>query len=185
MPTPANVQNYAIGKGILYIGEWSGNTPPTDPAGYEDMGNVTSIEIEPTVERLPHYSSRSGFRTKDRNPVIQTEYAIRFDADEMAAVNLNHYLLGTRYGADVQALMATDKEYALKFISDNPIGPNQTWRCWKATLMPNGPLQLIGEEYMMMSFAGEGLADVANHSTSPYITVTYVTTTTTTTTTTT
>ena len=27
------------------------------------------------------------------------------------------------------------------------------------TLSPNGPVQLIGEEYMVMSFSGEGLAD--------------------------
>jgi len=185
MPTPANVSNLAIGKGILYIGEWSGMTPPTDPAGYSDMGNVTSIEVEPMIERLPHYSSRTGFRTKDKNPIIQTEYAIRWDCDEIAAVNLKLFLLGTKVANVISALQATDKEYALKFISDNPIGPNQTWRCWKMTVTPNGPLQLIGEEYMAMSFAGEGLADIANHASSPYMTITYVTTTTTTTTTTT
>lgn len=185
MATPHNVQNYAIGKGILYIGEWSGNTPPTDPSGYTDVGNATSIEVEPTLERLPHYSSRSGFRQKDKNPVIQTEYAVRFDLDEPAAVNLNKFLMGTKAGNVVKALTQTDKEYALKFISDNPIGPNQIWRFWKMTLSPNGPFQLIGEEYMVMSFAGDGLSDSANNADSPYITVTYVTTTTTTTTTTT
>jgi hypothetical protein len=186
MPTPANTENYAIGKGILYIGEWSGNTPPTDPAGYEDMGNCTSIEVEPTIERLPHYSSRAGFRTKDKNPITQTEYMVRFDLDEIAAANLNKFLLGTLSGNNViQGLQGSNKEFALKFVSDNPLGPNQTWRFWKATLTPNGAMQLIGEEWMVMSFSAEGLADVANQAASPYFTVTYVTTTTTTTTTTT
>ena len=66
-----------------------------------------------------------------------------------------------------------DKEYALRFTSDNPIGPNQIWDLWKLTLSPNGAIQLIGEEWMIMSFSGEGLADTVNHVESPYITVDY------------
>jgi len=179
MPSPHSTENYAIGKGILSIGEWSGTTPP---GSYTDIGNCPSVEVEPATERLPHYSSRTGFRTKDKNPIIQTEYTINFDCDEMATINLNRFLMGTLSGTNVVlGLTATDKEYALKFVSDNPLGPNQTWEFWKVSLAPNGPLQLIGEEYMTMSFAGEGLSDVANHSTSPYFTVTYETTTTTTT----
>lgn len=181
MPSAPSTDNYAIGKGILYIGEWSGTTPPTNPSGYSDMGNVTSIEVEPSVERQPHYSSRTGFRTKDKNPIIQSDYTVNFDADEICAANLNRYLMGSLSGTNVvQALQASDAEFALKFVSDNPLGPNQTWLFHRVTLSPNGPLALIGEDYMIMSFAGEGLSDVANNPSSPYITVTYVTTTTTT-----
>jgi hypothetical protein len=148
------------------------------------MGNVTSIEVDPSVERKPHYSSRSGFRTKDKNPIIESTYMVRFEADEMAAVNLNKFLMGTKTGRTISMLSAADKEFALKFVSDNPIGPNQTWKFWRGTLAPNGPLQLIGEEYMAMSFTFEGLADTANHATTPYGDIVYATTTSTTTTTT-
>lgn len=182
MPTPASIENYSIGKGILSIGDWSGTTPPTDPSGYNDVGNCPSFEVEPTLERLPHYSSRAGLRQKDKNPVIQSEYTCTFDLDEMAAVNLNRYLLGSISGNVILMLQNTEKEFALKFVSDNPIGPNEIWRLWKCTLQPNGALQLIGEEWMIMSFTAEGLADVANNPTSPYATITYATTTTTTTT---
>jgi len=186
MPTPHNVENYAIGKGILYIGEWSGETPPVDPAGYSDIGNVTSVELEPKTERLAHYSSRTGFKMKDKNPVTLTEYTISFVCDEMAAVNLNRFLIGSLASAHViYGLQASNKEYALKFVSDNPIGPNQRYNFWKVTLSPNGALQLIGEEWMTMSFMGEGLADDAQHASSPYFTVTEISTTTTTSTTTT
>lgn len=181
MPAPHSTDNYAIGKGILYIGEWSGTTPPTDPAGFSDMGNCSSIEVEPTVERLPHYSSRTGFRTKDKNPIIQSEYVVNFDLDEIAAVNVNRFLMGTLSGTNVvQALQAANAEFALKFVSDNPLGPNQTWKFHRVTLAPNGALALIGEEWMVMSFTAEGLSDTANNSASPYFTVTFVTTTTTT-----
>lgn len=185
MPDPHSVENYSVGKGILWIAEWSGTTPPVDPGDYREMGNCPSIEVEPALERLAHYSSREGFRLKDKNPIIQTDYNVNFDCDEIASKNLNVFLLGNLDGNVIHAMQATDKEYALKFISDNPIGPNGTWNFWRATISSNGAMALIGEEWMTMSFMGEGLADVANHATSPYFDVTMVTTTTTTTTTTT
>lgn len=180
MPAPHSTDNYAIGKGILYVGEWSGTTPPVDPGGFTDMGNCSSIEVEPTVERLPHYSSRTGLRTKDKNPIIQSDYTVNFDLDEVAAQNLHKFLMGTLSGTNVvQALQSADQEYALKFVSDNPLGPNATWKFHRVTLAPNGALNLIGEEWMVMSISAEGLSDVANNASSPYFTVTYVTTTTT------
>ena len=185
MPDPHSVENYSIGKGILHIGEWVGTTAPEWPGDYREMGNCPSIEVEPTLERLPHYTSRSGFRLKDKNPVIQTEYMVNFDCDEICSKNINVFLLGTLDGNTIHALQSADKEYALRFVSDNPIGPNETWDFWRATISPNGAMALIGEEWMVQSFAGEGLADVTGHATSPYFDVIMATTTTTTTTTTT
>lgn len=182
MATPPSVDNYVIGKGKLSIAEFVGSTP----GSYAFMGNAPSVEVEPTIERLPHYSSQQDFRLKDANPVIQTEYVVNFDVDEIAAPNLNKFLLGTLIGGNtIRMLQGTSKQYALRFRSDNPIGPNQRWDFWKGTLSPNGPMQLIGEEWMVMSYTFEGLADKVNHSASPYADVTYLTTTTTTTTTTT
>lgn len=173
---PHSTENYAIGKGILYIAEWNGDTAP-ESDDYEDIGNCSNIEVEPTTERLPHYSSRTDFRLKDKNPTTQRDYMVSFDSDEMASVNLNRFLMGslnvTGAAAVIYALQGINKEYALKFVSDNPIGPNETWEFWKCTLNPNGAVQLIGEEWMVMSFQAEGLADVENHSASPYFTITY------------
>lgn len=182
--SPHNTDLYSIGKGILYIGTWSGTTPPNDPAGYEDVGNCTSFEVEPMVERLEHYSSRTGYRTRDKYPIIETKYTITFDLDEVAAKNLAKYLQGTLSDPDIYALEAADVEYAVKFVSDNPTGPNQTWRFWRCVLSPNGAMQLIGDEWAIMSFTGEGLSDSTNHASSPYFTVTYGTSTTTSSTTT-
>jgi len=179
MPNPPSTDNYTIGKGILYIAEWGS----TGPGAYEDMGNVTACEVEPTLERLPHYSSRSGFRTKDKNPIIQTEYMVNFTADEICAANINRFVLGTMTSGQIKGMQGANKEFALKFVADNPIGQNKTWNFWKATLGPAGPLALIGEEWMAMEFTAEGLADTVNHSDSPYFDVTWTTTTTTTTTT--
>jgi len=174
------------GRGILWIAEWDGTTPPTDPTDYTEIGNCPSFEAEPTVERRPHYSSRSGLRTRDLNPIVQTEYNITFECDELSAKNLSRFFLGTLNTTTgrIAGLQNADKEYALKFVSDNPIGPNATYYFHRVTIGPNGSLQLIGDDYLVMSFTGEGLADVANHASSPYFDIAYQTTTTTTTSTT-
>jgi len=169
--TPHSTENYQIGKGILHVAEWSGATPPADPGDYDDMGNCPSVELEPSTERLLHYSSRTDFRLKDKNPVIQRDYVVNFSCDEFAAVNLNRYLMGNLSGTVISAMQSVNKEYALKFVSDNPIGPNETWKFWKCTIAPSGALQLIGEEWMIMEFVAEGLADLENHATSPYFDV--------------
>lgn len=187
MTEPHSTALYApAGRGILYIAPWSGTTPPEE-GDYVDVGNCPSFEVEPTRETRPHYSSRSGLRTRDLNPVVQTEYNINFDLDELSASNIAKFFLGTLNQSTgvIAALQNSDAEYALKFVSNNPLGPNQTWYFWRVTLGPNGPLQLIGDEYLVMSFAGEGLSDVDNHASSPYFDIKTATTTTTTTTTTT
>jgi hypothetical protein len=178
---PHDVENYTIGKGILSIAEWTSSTPPTE---FTDLGNAPMMEMQPSVERLPHYSSRSGLKTKDKNPIVQSEYTVNFELDEPAALQMNIYLMGTLAGGVISGLQGSNKEFSLKFVSDNPMGKNNTWLFHKMTLAPNGALQLIGDEWMTMAFTGEGLSDTANNPTSPFFTVTYTTTTTTTTTTT-
>jgi len=173
------------GRGVLYIADWSGTTPPTDPTDYYEMGNCPSFEAEPVIERRPHYSSQSGLRVKDLNPVVQTDYNLTFEVDEIAAKNLAKFFLGTLNETTkrISGLQSADAEYAIKIVSANPIGPDTIFRFWRCTITPNGPLQLIGDEYLSMSFSGEGLADTANNPSNPYFEITYVTTTTTTSTT--
>ena len=174
---------YALGKGVLEIGEWSGATPPLYPGGYTDVGNCPKFEVEVTEEKLDHYSSRSGIKRKDKTVTLETGYTCKFSLDEMSVKNLQMFLKATLSGSNVLlANTALDKEYALRFTSDNPVGPNETWEFWRMTLAPDGAFSLIGDEWQTLSFTGTGLADSTNQPTSPYFTVTYATTTTTTTT---
>lgn len=205
MTIPHSTDLYApSGRGIVYIAEWNGVNEPTYPGSvptyypnaadiaedlgdFIDIGNCPSMEVEPVTERRPHYSSREGLRTKDLNPVVSTEYMVNFDVDEIAASNIKKFLMGS-YNAStgiVSALQEADKEYALIFICNNPLGPKVHKYFRRLTLGPNGPLQLIGDEYLVMSFSGEGLSAVAQHATSPYFDAKILTTTTTTSTTTT
>jgi len=177
--SPHNTDLYALGKGVLYIKNFG-----AADSTYAQMGNAPSIEVEPVTEDLDHYSSQSGTRTKDKTVVTTIEYNVNFDLDEIAANNLNKFLMGTLTGNVIYGLQATTQEYSLKFCTDNPVGPNSTWVFHRCLVRPNGSLALIGEEWQTMSFAAKGLADTANNPSSPYFNVTYCTTTTTTTTTT-
>lgn len=179
MPTPPSTNNYSIGRGKLFIAAFSGGAP----GAYSAMGNCPSIEYEPRVQRLPHYSSMQNLREKDLNPVIETDYQVRFNCDELAAANLNRYLQGTLNSGVIYGLQNLEAYFALKFIAFNPIGIRYRWDFWKGTLQPNGAIQLIGQEWQEMSFLFEGVSDRVNQAASPYMTVTRLTTTTTTTTT--
>jgi len=98
---------------------------------------------------------------------------------------IKNFLKGVLSGENVlYANQNLDQEFALKFVSDNPVGPDQKWEFWRCKLSPDGALSLIGDEWLTLSFTAEGLADTENHASSPHFTVTFATTTTTTTTTT-
>lgn len=166
---------YQLGRGILYFGDWSGTTPPST---YYDVGNCSKFDVEVTEEDLNHFSYRSGYRNKDKVVVLEVGYTAKFVLDEISANNLAAFLKGTLSANVVHALTAASKEYAIKYVSDNPEGENQTWQLWRTKLSPDGAMSLIGDEWVQLQYKAEGLSDVTNHASSPYFDVTYVTTTT-------
>lgn len=176
---------YTLGKGILYIAEWVGETPPNS-GDYTDVGNSPKFDVTVTEDTLEHYSSRSGTKVKDKSVIVETGYTLAFQLEEMSVNNLKTFLKATLSGTNVlRANTALTREHALKFVSDNPAGPNEKWEFWRCKLKPGGAFSLIDDKWTTLSFTAEGLADVANHASSPYFDVTFATTTTTTTTTTT
>ena len=168
---------YKLGRGIVSIGSWVGASPP---GSVSDVGNSPRFECEVTEETLEHKSSRSGTKNIDKEVTIEVGYTLNFDLDEFSVSNLALYLKGSISGNVVSANTQLDKEYELKFVSDNPAGPNETWEFHRVKLTPGGALNLISDEWALMTFTGKGLSDVSNNPTSPYFTVTFATTTTTT-----
>lgn len=172
-----STQLYQLGKGILYIGPWTGATPPTYPTDYVDVGNCPKFDVEVSEEKLDHYSSRSGVRVKDKTVTLEVGYTVAFELDEVSFANMTRYFRGTAVGDTIRALTNMDAEHALYFISDNPVGDNEKWKFWRVKLTPGAAFTLLSEEWNKMAFSGEGLADTANHSSSPYFDVQWVTTT--------
>ena len=173
-PASPSTELYTLGKGTLWIAEWSGGSP----GAYEDVGNCPSMEVEVTVEKLDHFSSRSGAKNKDKTVVIESGYKVNFSLDEKSNKNLALFLMGSVDGNTVHALTSATKEHAIKFKADNAAGPNDIWEFWKAGISPGGAVPLITDDWLSLSYVAEGLADVANHVSSPYFDVTGTTTTT-------
>lgn len=183
IPTSPSTTLYTLGRGVLSIAEWDDDTPPVDD-DYEDVGDCQEFTVEVTEEKLEHFTRRSGTRNKDKVVVLEAGYNLSFTLNESSVNNLKRYLKGTLksgYSNVIQAGTALLAEFGLKFVSDNPAGPNERWEFWKSELSPDGAMSLISDEWRAIPFSGSGLADTANHSDSPYFNVTLLTTTTTTT----
>jgi len=174
-----------VPRGKLWIGTYSGTTPPTDPAGYTFLGNCKDVGAQPQEEVLDHYDYTSGYRTRDEQVTLELKYTGSFVTDHISTANLAKFFSATIVGNEIRAFQAIANRYSLKFVTDNPIGPNMTYKFNKVKLTPNGDFKLVVEEWQEMNFSFEGLADTTNFSSSPYITITYTTTTSTTSTTTT
>lgn len=180
LPTP-NIENYLIGKGVLLIAPFSDALVDAD---FIDVGNCPRFEYELTEQAITHSSSRNRVVEDDAEHVIRTGYALNFTLDEFAVANLKMFLKGTLYGTNhIHAGQDLASRYALRFVSNNSAGPDIRYEFHKCKLNPNGPLNLISEEYTAMSFTGKGLADRTNYPSSPFFNATFANVSTTTSTT--
>lgn len=184
--SPHNVELYELGRGIISIAEFSGGAP----GAYSDVGNCPRFELEVTEESIQHRESRGGVRTIDKIASLEAGYTLSFDLDEIAADNLAKYVRGEVDGSDPYLVHGVttaglQKEFAVRFVQENQEGENKTFDFWRCKLTPGGAASLIGDEWTLLPFSGEGLSDDTNHPTSPLFDVRYHSTTTTSSTTTT
>jgi len=182
--SPHNTELYELGRGILSIAEWSGGSP----GAYTDVGNCPRFEFEVTEEVITHMESRGGLRSTDKEATLEAGYTLSFDLDEIAASNMANYVRGEVDGSNPYKIhgittAGLQKEFAVKFAQNNQEGENKTFEFWRCKLKPGGAHSVIGEDWGMLPFSGQGLSDDVNHSESPYFDITYASTTTTSTTT--
>lgn len=175
-----SIENYTLGRGILSIAKWANGAP----GSYQDIGNCSKLELAIKVDKLEHYSSRSGLRVKDKVVTVEAGYSGTFELDEIAADQLALYVMGTVEGTTIHGLQSVDQVYALRFMEDNASGPNYQWDFWCCLVQPTGNFGLITEKaWASLQYSFEGMADTVNHPESNYFDVALATTTTTTTTT--
>lgn len=154
------VENYVLGRGVVSIGAWSGTSYP---GSLTSIGNCPEVSITLEEETLEHFSSQSGIQVKDKVATLSMGYTINIQTDEWTDANLARFFRGTVNAATasddayIDILSATDTEYAVKFVSANPVGPNIVLYCWRVKLTPGGDLGLISQEWGVMTYEGEGL----------------------------
>ena len=77
---------YTIGKGKLLI-KLSGES------NFHDFGNAPDFKITEGITKKPHYSSRSGTKTKDKDPVTEQVATASFTVDDLKNENLRMWLM--------------------------------------------------------------------------------------------
>ena len=148
----ASIANYTVGKGIVSLKAAGALT-------YADMGTCTEFEFTPEVEKLDHFSSRSGVREKDKSVVIQKSGTLRLVLDEWTVENLKLAVLGssaTVSGNDViQIFDQSSVSGAIKFTGTNDIGPRYEWVFSSVDFIPSSSISLISDEWGTIELTGE------------------------------
>lgn len=90
-----NVEAVIIGTGEFAFCEGATSVADAQAKGYQDVGNVRSIAIQPDKEEFFHYGSYRGSRRKDKKVVTQSELKYLVRLDEFSQKNLLHAFFGS------------------------------------------------------------------------------------------
>jgi hypothetical protein len=143
MPTSPNVANYHIGKGIVSFKE-------TGASVYTDLGNAPSFTYTPTIEKLEHFSSREGVKTKDFTAVTSVGATITLTLDEITGLNLSFFALAEQ-GTDtdnnitLSGLSKTSFTGEIKVVGTNDIGQKVDFDA-TVSFVPAGDFSFITDE---------------------------------------
>jgi hypothetical protein len=159
MPTSPNVNNYHIGKGIVSFKE-------TGESVFRDLGNAPSFVYTPTIEKLEHFSSREGVKTKDFTAITQVAATIKVTIDEITGENLAYFALAEQ-GVDtdgnvtLSALTKTEFVGEIKVVGTNEIGQQVDFQA-TVSFIPEGDFSFITaeDEFTILELTAEVQKDV-------------------------
>lgn len=101
-----STENYVLGRGMLYWDPWdSTNLRYT---GERALGNAPEVSINMNASFLDHYSSMSGFKSKDKTVVNEVAPSITFALDELVSDNWQLLVFGTKTSVTQAALDGTE-----------------------------------------------------------------------------
>ena len=155
MPAAPSIDNYYIGKGVVY---W---TP--DGGTERDLGNVPEFEFTPNLEKLDHFSSRQGVRSKDRSVTVEKSATVRIVLEEWSLDNLVLALMGDTPAANVDTnmefnVMAVDElRGILRFEGANSVGPQITITLPSVAFRPSSSMNPISDEWGSLEVEGDVL----------------------------
>ena len=163
MPAAPNINNYYIGKGKVY---W---TP--DGGAERELGNVPEFEFTPSLEKLDHYSSQAGVRSKDRSVVLEKSAQLRIVMEEWSVENLALQLMGDtpadNGSGDMEFDLLAEDEIRgqIRFVGANSVGPQVTITLPLVSFIPSSAISLIGDEWGTLELAGEVLTSAGSFGT--------------------
>lgn len=145
--TSPDPQNYALFRGNVYFTK-QGDDPIT---GRRHIGNVNGFEFEPSVERLDHYSSMAGTRSKDYSVALEVSGQLTITIEEMTAENMSLALMGaldtdSDGNKRVSILSEPLVRGKLELIGTGDVGPRWNFEYPQVAFAPNGSISLISED---------------------------------------
>ena len=96
MTASPQTRNYLYGKGELFF-------RAVGSEGYDHLGNAPAFTISLTEEKLEHFSSMSGTKTKDLQLVTQKGATVAFTLEEFTTGNILRAFKGAAVAKQMQA----------------------------------------------------------------------------------
>lgn len=160
MATP---QNYTLGRGMLYFGQFATGT--TTPQGERYFGNTPEFNVTIDVENLDHYSSDQGIREKDDSVVLQADRSGSLTTDSIRPENIALFFFGSKETVTVVAATAQTQTYTgspaglavqLGTNAQNPSGARNVASVALVTVPPT-PALVLGTDYNVDAARGRVL----------------------------
>jgi hypothetical protein len=145
--------NYALLRAILRFKKEGSGT-------YVDLGNAPEIELSLTVDKLEHFSSRTGTKTKDKVIVRQKSGTIRMVLEEITADNLALWALDSTYTSGAVNIFSSNSiEGSILVTGTNEVGKQFEWELLSVSLNPSTSVNLIsGDDIARIEITGDVLA---------------------------
>lgn len=148
-----NILNYTVGKGRVQV-RISGDT------NFRDIGNCPEFEFTPVIEKLEHFSSQEGVKSKDRTVVLSKAGTLRIVMEELTAENMRIALLGAiseQSGGDqeIEIFGESSIRAEVKFIGTNDIGPKYEYFFRQVDFIPSSSINLISDEWLGVEITGD------------------------------
>ncbi len=130
---------------------------------FRNLGNCPEFEFTPNIERLDHFSSMAGVKTKDKSVVMSKAGSLRIQMEELTADNLANAVMGTiETQTDGDAVVnIMDLEvlaYKVRFTGTNDVGRKTIWNFERVEFSPSAAINPISDEWMNFEITGETVA---------------------------
>jgi len=108
-----STDNYTLGKGVIYFNRKNFTTGLYE--GERDLGNAPDFSFNFSLEKLEHFSSRGGLKSKDKEIISQITPQLSFTLDE---VNKENFALLTL--AETETVPANSGSVVSEAITAHP-----------------------------------------------------------------
>lgn len=130
---------------------------------FRNLGNCPEFEFTPNVERLDHFSSMAGVKTKDKSVVMSKAGSLRIQMEELTADNLAAAVMGTVESSTAGDALVNimDLEvlaYKVRFTGTNDVGRKTIWNFERVEFSPSAAINPISDEWMNFEITGETVA---------------------------